>query len=218
MRRFCDDRGRDGDQPVWRRLPAVPPDCPGSHRGICLDSRKAHLDAGATTGRVSDCTARRGLPRKMANGNWLITAVLRNVSTPVGNRDGLRGARALPDAFRGSLRRQFEHYPESQRPFGQLDAEEQSLALLYRESATWAIGHGCAAGWDVVPSGTPDMIQADVFPAVELPSVTTTSGIVTATLSSCRCCCSRNWRKAKSEPGKRSMTFLRVTANGSKNV
>jgi hypothetical protein len=65
-----------------------------------------------------------------------------------------------------------ERYPESQRPFDQLDAEEQSLALLYRESATWGIGHGCSAGWDAQPGESPHFIFADVFPAVQLPSMT----------------------------------------------
>jgi hypothetical protein len=53
-----------------------------------------------------------------------------------------------------------------------LDPEEQSLALLYRESATWGIGHGCAAGWDSEPGERPLTVYADVLPAVELPSMT----------------------------------------------
>ena len=65
-----------------------------------------------------------------------------------------------------------EKYPESQRPFEQLDREEQSLALLYRESATWGIGHGCAAGWDAEPGQLPQMIYADVMLAVQIPSMT----------------------------------------------
>ncbi len=63
-------------------------------------------------------------------------------------------------------------YPESHRPFDHLDAEEQSLALLYRDSATWAIGHGCAAGWDEAPGVDPTVVYADVFPAFETPSMT----------------------------------------------
>ncbi len=172
VRRFCDDRGRDQDQPVWRRLPAVPPDCQVAIEASALiHGKRISMQVPRQEGSPIALLV-EAFPRKMANGNWLITAVLRNVSTPVENRD----VRELVlyqthfEAVCDSAR--FEHYPESQRPFGQLDAEEQSLALLYRESATWAIGHGCAAGWDVVPSGTPDMIRADVFPAVELPSVT----------------------------------------------
>src|SRR5262249_50624399 len=66
----------------------------------------------------------------------------------------------------------FEKYPESQRPFAQLDSDEQSLSLLYRESTTWAIGHGCAAGWDMQPHETPTSIYADVMPTVQTPSMT----------------------------------------------
>src|SRR5262249_49388572 len=63
-------------------------------------------------------------------------------------------------------------YPESQRPFTELDLDEQSLSLLYRESRTWGIGHGCAAGWDAEPEQAPRLLYADVMPAVETPSMT----------------------------------------------
>jgi Helicase conserved C-terminal domain len=66
----------------------------------------------------------------------------------------------------------FSKYPESERPFAELDDDEQSLVLLYRESATWAIGHGCAAGWDTMLGEVPSSVFADVMPAVETPSMT----------------------------------------------
>ena len=74
--------------------------------------------------------------------------------------------RPLPNILRSSTEGgHLERYPESQRPFSQLDSEEQSLALLYRESATWGIGHGCAAGWDCEPGQEPPVLYADVMPA-----------------------------------------------------
>ena len=39
-----------------------------------------------------------------------------------------------------------EPYPDIEQPDS--DAEEQSIALLYRYRRTFAIGHGCAADWD----------------------------------------------------------------------
>lgn len=103
---------------------------------------------------------------------WLLTVVLRN-RTDVGDT-GERQTRTLFQTYfeveidGGSL----EPYPESQRPFDQLDHDEQSLALLYRESETWGIGHGCSAGWDCEPFGKPRVVYAEVFPAVQIPSMT----------------------------------------------
>ncbi|MGD9932850.1 MAG: helicase-related protein [Dehalococcoidia bacterium] len=98
--------------------------------------------------------------------------VLRNTSRPSTTRDSRESA-LYQSYFEvivedGSI----EKYPESQRPFDQLDSDEQSLLLLYRESATWAIGHGCAAGWDSGPEEVPERLYADVLPAVQTPSMT----------------------------------------------
>lgn len=62
-------------------------------------------------------------------------------------------------------------YPET--PAEHLDEEEQSLALLYREAQTFAIGHGCAANWTVADCGDrASDVRAECFPVVEIPSTT----------------------------------------------
>lgn len=54
-----------------------------------------------------------------------------------------------------------------------LDPEERALALLYRHAQTFAIGHGCAANWDVEVSGnTATWVSAECLPAIETPSIT----------------------------------------------
>ncbi|ADP84925.1 helicase-related protein [Pseudofrankia inefficax] len=51
------------------------------------------------------------------------------------------------------------------------DPEEQSIALLYRKHLTYAIGHGCAAGWRI--TGEPgDAVWAEPMPAHEVVSLT----------------------------------------------
>lgn len=62
-------------------------------------------------------------------------------------------------------------YPKSK--LAARDEEEQSIDLLFRAYPTYAIGHGCAAGWDADSRrerGT--RILAQSLPVVETPSIT----------------------------------------------
>ncbi|MBS3968345.1 MAG: hypothetical protein KGZ60_13890 [Truepera sp.] len=62
-------------------------------------------------------------------------------------------------------------YPSS--PQTAFDEEEESLALLYRKRQTFAVGHGCAADWEV-SSGQARaiLIRSASLPAYETPSIT----------------------------------------------
>ncbi|MFJ6837574.1 helicase-related protein [Streptomyces sp. NPDC091209] len=66
----------------------------------------------------------------------------------------------------GGLR--IEPYPDVEQPDS--DEEEESIALLYRERLTYAIGHGCAAAWEDSESVT--WVEADTMPAYEVASLT----------------------------------------------
>lgn len=62
-------------------------------------------------------------------------------------------------------------YPGLQRE--KLDDEEESLALLYRQTETFAIGHGCAADWKLAPNSVRAVeVTAECLPAFEAPSIT----------------------------------------------
>jgi hypothetical protein len=62
-------------------------------------------------------------------------------------------------------------YPEA--PAGMLDSEEKSLALLYRNYQTYAVGHGCAADWGTKDSaGNVGKVMAECLPVFETPSTT----------------------------------------------
>ncbi len=53
------------------------------------------------------------------------------------------------------------------------DEEEESLALLYRDAETFAIGHGCAADWTREEGKQgPSALTAESLPMFETPSVT----------------------------------------------
>jgi hypothetical protein len=173
-RRWTDDQGRPNEGPLWRRMPALLPNTEVTfQRSAFVSGRKISADVSMPAGSPLRLRV-EAFPRQLQNEDdvWLITVVLRN-TTPFTGVQEPKGAILYQTLFEvTAIDGNLEKYPESRRPFEQLDDEEQSLALLYRESATWAIGHGCAAGWDAQPSETPEMLYADVMPAVELPSMT----------------------------------------------
>jgi hypothetical protein len=54
-----------------------------------------------------------------------------------------------------------------------LDDEEATIDLLYRNTATYAMGHGCAADWEHDPSvHRSRLVKADPLPVFETPSIT----------------------------------------------
>jgi hypothetical protein len=172
-RRWTNENGAAQEGPMWRRHPAMSPAAEVTvERAELVHGRVVRkpvtMPAGSPLNLVVEI-----FPRRMAAENvWLLTVILRNDTQPSVNFDP-KEAILYQTCFEvvaegGCL----EKYPESQRPFSELDDDEESLALLYRESATWGIGHGCAAGWDAEPGLSPDMLFIDVMPAVQLPSMT----------------------------------------------
>lgn len=63
-----------------------------------------------------------------------------------------------------------EPYPEIELP--DRDDEEQSIDLLYRNKRTYAIGHGCAAGWDGGAESPVLLVRAVALPTYEVVSLT----------------------------------------------
>ena len=49
------------------------------------------------------------------------------------------------------------------------DDEDAELQLIYRHAKTFAIGHGCAAGWN--QDGPPDSVVTEFLPSFETPSL-----------------------------------------------
>lgn len=61
-------------------------------------------------------------------------------------------------------------YPEKQHV--ELDEEERSIELLYRNKKTYAIGHGCSAEWTSSESGDVTVVKSVALPAYEVVSLT----------------------------------------------
>ena len=63
----------------------------------------------------------------------------------------------------------FLEYPE--REGIQEDEEEQSLRLLYRHRKTFAVGHGCAAGWPDTEDVAVHQLRTDSLPTYEIKPI-----------------------------------------------
>jgi hypothetical protein len=173
-RRWTDEHDNQKDAPMWRRLPAV-----GSETAVEIGSAELVPNqvlrrnvAMPENSPIQLCI--EVFPRRVQRQEdvWLLTIVLRN-SSQLSQTSNPRELVLYQTYFEvQATGGRLEKYPDSERPFDRLDPEEQSLSLLYRESATWGIGHGCSAGWDTEPGQTPAFLYADIMPAVETPSMT----------------------------------------------
>ena len=177
-RQWTDAKGVPRDADIWRRWPALLPEtCLSVDAGLFAHGKKISL-AVTMPAQSPIALLVEVFPRRMAGAErtWLVTVVLRNVTRGPAGELALhepREAILYQTFFEVSVERGcLAPYPESLRPFEDLDLDEKSLALLYRESATWGIGHSCAAGWEAGPGEVPRTVFADVLPTVQLPSMT----------------------------------------------
>ena len=63
-----------------------------------------------------------------------------------------------------------EPYPEVVRENSKYDDEEEILRLIYRDKQAFAIGHGCAAGWEGERPGSVCKVWTESVPVYETPS------------------------------------------------
>ena len=117
--------------------------------------------------------------RHFADG-WIVTISLCNAQELADSTTG-RGyvyERAEKTLFEASLRCVIDAgdvgvYPRIDRSL--LDEEEQEIELQYASRHIYAIGHGCAANWDV-NGGKVVELRSETMPAVEVPQMTADTG------------------------------------------
>jgi hypothetical protein len=73
-------------------------------------------------------------------------------------------------------------YPYPGRPESKQDKEELSLSLLYRHRPNYAVGHGCAADWEIA-DGRVIAVRSEVLPVFEQPPILPRDSIAGAELS-----------------------------------
>jgi hypothetical protein len=167
---FKDAQGTNKESDAWKRHSSVKDNCI-----VSIDSKEFIHEKKIVVSKekliAEDCSLDLRLeiyPRKFGS-NWLLTVVIRNETKSKGNK--VEGT-LFQTYFDLSISNgEFIPYPESNSFKEHEDKDDLSLKLLYRDSAIWAIGHGCAAGWDK-SAKWPSTIYLDVFPVAELPSMT----------------------------------------------
>lgn len=118
--------------------------------------------------------------RRFADG-WIVTISLCNAQELADSTTGGEYIyeRAEKTLFEASLRCVIEAgdvgvYPRVDRSL--LDQEEQEIELQHANRHIYAIGHGCAANWDVNDSKVVEL-RSETMPAVEVPQMTADTGL-----------------------------------------
>jgi len=111
---------------------------------------------------------------------WIVTVSLCNAQELTDSAAGSNYVyeRAEKTLFEASLRCVIDAgdvgvYPRVDRSL--LDQEEQEIELQYAHRHIYAIGHGCAANWEV-KDGKVAELRSETMPAVEVPQMTANTG------------------------------------------
>lgn len=111
---------------------------------------------------------------------WIVTVSLCNAQELADSATGSDYVyeRAEKTLFEASLRCVIDAgdvgvYPRVDRNL--LDQEEQEIELQYAHRHIYAIGHGCAANWEV-KDGSVAELRSETMPAVEVPQMTADTG------------------------------------------
>ena len=117
--------------------------------------------------------------RQFVDG-WIVTVSLCNAQELADSEKGRDYVyeRAEKTLFEASLRCVIDAgdvgvYPRVDRSL--LDQEEQEIELQYAHRHIYAIGHGCAANWEV-EDGKVVELRSETMPAVEVPQMTADTG------------------------------------------
>lgn len=126
---------------------------------------KSYLDADRNLDGVP--VKLTALRREMDRDITSLTVMVVNTAIGMRNEDVIAQTVLHIDASRAG----FVFCDKSERGWrADVDKEELSLAMLYRDVKDYATGLGTAAGWDVDPDGK-GCIYSESFPAEEIPGV-----------------------------------------------
>lgn len=107
-------------------------------------------------------------------GTSLVTVSVTNRTAPAGDSDDERALFQCQFETRvgsGSSGACILPYPSTEA-VGDIDPEQESFDLLYRDVPVFAVGHGCAADWTSDSIGEAAAVTAQSLPSFETPSIT----------------------------------------------
>lgn len=170
-----DDRGRFKNEWTRKRLGV------GAHEIEEFINVACPLRDSRQSFKRLDGRARMDVEWRNFSTGWIVTVSLCNsneIQSEIKTGKEFVEARAEKTLFQASLRcvidaGEIGAYPRVDRSL--LDDEEQEIELQYAHRHVYAIGHGCAADWDV-ESGKVIEIFSDTMPAVEVPQMTADTG------------------------------------------
>lgn len=117
--------------------------------------------------------------RRFANG-WIVTVSLCNVQEVAGDQSGREFVfeRAMKTLFEAGIHCVIDAgeigvYPRVDRSL--LDPEEREVEIQYASRDIYAIGHGCAADWEV-KDGKVLELRSETMPVAEVPQMTADTG------------------------------------------
>lgn len=157
-----------GKPKTWKRA------VPGAGSSTCTVTFDVSKDGTQTAPALSGHASlhvyvRRARDQRIATVTLINERGIEQEGSPPRTEDILFqvGVRCIPS-------RGITGYPDS--PFRSEDPEAEDLALQYRESPVFAVGHGCSARWPDASAGVVRQVETDFMPAVEVPPVTTAIG------------------------------------------
>lgn len=166
------DRSLQGDRPAatakghrtgWHHLPLT------ADGGEILSLVPGSPDVLSTRDVLGGRAQLTALWRRFGN-DWLVTLALVNTAQSQGEGGIDHGACLTQVSLRCAVDGdRFLPYPTADQLA--LDEEEEELAFLYRHQPTFAVGHGCAAGWEGDGQAAPTAIYTDFMPQQVVPEV-----------------------------------------------
>lgn len=150
---------------LWARTAIATPDIPEVHElSPPKDKKSVRFDV--MGGRAKLDVLWR--PRK---GGYIVTVTLMNSKKGDGNKVNPEDCLHQVGFTCKPVNSKILAYPVMDRLT--MDEEEEELAVLYRNRTTYAIGHGCAADWEIDLNGHVAHVKTEYMPCVTVPEITT---------------------------------------------
>ena len=158
----------DEDVQGWRRIPIASRSAPESVRMRVPSDGSSTSEQDVLNGRARLHARWRGL----GNGHLVTITLINSREIEKGGRPDTQECLFQVGLDCRVVDGEILEYPDAEGV--DLTAKEEEMRILYRGSKTYAIGHGCAADWDL-DSDRVETVRTDVMPRYEVHPIEHTS-------------------------------------------